>query len=120
MKNKIIPSIPKNMQSDNLYSEVSIQESDEKKLKPSKMSKSITLAMMTPQTHWLMGMCVSLLILVIPFTWFVQCMARDDNSQTGFDSSDLNERMVLSPDYSRSLDRFGYHVVGKVPEYRIP
>ena len=124
MKNKIIPSIPKNMQSDNLHSEISMQESDEKMLKPSKESKSITLALMTHQTHWLMGMCVSLIILTIPFTLFVLCMARDENNQTGFDSSDLNEQFVQSPDYFhghlRSLDKFGYHVVGKIPEYRIP
>ena len=125
MKNQIISSIPKNMQSNNLHSEVSIQESDEKRLKPCKKSTSITLAMMTPYTHWLMGMCVSLMILVIPFTWFVLCMARDENNQTGSDSSDLNEQFVQSPDYFRgnlrlSIDKFGYHVVGKIPEYRIP
>ena len=112
------------MQSNNLHSEVSIQESDEKRLKPCKKSTSITLAMMTPYTHWLMGMCVFLIILIIPFNWFVLCMARDENNPTGSDSSDLNESFVQSPDYLRgnfrSLDKFGYHVVGKIPEYRIP
>ena len=125
MKNQIIPSIPKNMQSDNLHSEISMQESDKKRLKPSKKSKSITLAMMTPHTQWLMGMYISLMILIIPFTWFVLFMARDENNQTGSDSSDLNEQFVQSPDYFRgnlrsSIDKFGYHVVGKIPEYRMP
>ena len=114
MKNKIIPSIPKNMQSDNLHSKVSMQESDEKKSsKKSSCIKSITPA--------LLGMYVSLMILIIPFAWLILCMICDENNQADFEPSDLNEPIKLSSDFfQRSSDRFGYHVVGKIPEYRIP
>ena len=102
------------MQSDNLHSEVSMQESDEKK--PSKKSswiKSITPAKL--------GMYVSPMIFIIPFAWFVLCMISYRNNQADFESSDLNEPIELSSDFfQRSSDRFGYHVVGKIPEYRKP
>ena len=116
MKNKIIPSIPKNVHSDNFQSEFRIQQSGENKLKPTKMSKSIIVGMIS--------MWVSLMSLLIPIIWVVvMCNAGDDKILTESSDLDINDvplkRYGLSPDYSRASDKFGYQVdSGKITEYR--
>ena len=118
MKNKIIPSIPKNVHSDNFQSEFRIQQSEENKLKPTKKSKSIIFAMIS--------MCVSLMIIIIPIIWVVvMCNAGDDKIVTESSDLDINyllpRRFGSSLDFSRASDKFGYQVdSGKITEYRNP
>ena len=113
MKNKTIP-IAKKMPSENLQSEFQMQQA--KKNKKCKMSKSI----MFP----LISMCLSLMIIIIPIIWFVfMCMTGDDKTLTSYELRDFDkidpQRYGLFPDYSRSSDRYGYHVNSvKIPEYR--
>ena len=114
MKNKIIPSISKNVQSDNLQLELRVQQSQENKLSPRKKSNSIMLPMIS--------MCISLMIIIIPIIWFIfMCNTADDDILTELSDLDINDaqRYVLSPDCSQSSDRFGYNFESvKIPQYR--
>ena len=113
MKSKTISSIAIES-SENLHPESQMQQADEKKI--CKKSKCITLPVIS--------MCLSLMIIIIPIIWFVfMCMTSDDKTLTGYGSNDFGKNDVqrhgFSPDYSRSSDRFGYHVnSNKIPEYR--
>ena len=113
MKKKTIPIAIKGP-SENLHSEFKMQQADNNK--KCKKSKSLTLPMIS--------MCLSLMIIIIPIIWFVFIyMTGDDKTLTSSEYSDFGkikpQRYGLSPDYSRSLDRYGYHVNSvKIPEYR--
>ena len=116
MKNKRLPSITNNLQSDHLHSEIKMQQPDQKKLKPNKKSKSLTPA--------IISLFISLITCIIPIIWIVYiCTRPDEKILTGFESSGSDikdlQRYGLSPDFSRRSDKFGYHNNPfKVPEYR--
>ena len=113
MKNKTIP-IAIEVPSENMQSEFQMQQADMNQ--KCKMSKSLTLP--------LISICLSLMIIIIPIIWFVSIyMTDDDKTRTSYELSDFDkidsQRRGLFPDYSRSSDRYGYHVnSGKIQEYR--
>ena len=111
MKNKTIPIAIK-VPAEHLHSEFEMQQAD--KNKKCKMSKSLPM----------ISMCLSLMIIIIPIIWFVFiCMTGDDETLTSYELSNFDkidpQRYGLFPDYSRSSDRYGYHVNSvRIPEYR--
>ena len=111
MKNKTIPIAIK-VPAEHLHSEFQMQQAD--KNKKCKMSKSLPM----------ISMCLSLMIIIIPIIWFVFiCMTGDDKTLTSYESSDFDkidpQRYGLFPDYSRSSDRYGYHINSvKIQDYR--
>ena len=112
MKNKIIPYITNNVQCNNFQSEVKMQQSEQYELKPHKKSKPMQLAMTS--------LCVSLVIIVIPIIWII-FMCITGKTMTDYDMDRVQRN---TPDLSRSAtplydsDKFGYHVIEKIPEYR--
>ena len=113
IKNKTIPIAIK-VPSENKHSELQMQQAD--KDKKCIISKSLTLP--------LISICLSLMIIIIPIIWFVSmCMTGDDKTLTSYELSDFGEidaqRNGLFPDYSRSSDRYRFHVYSvKIPQYR--
>ena len=113
MINKTFPSIAIKLPSETLHSEFNMHQADENEL--CKKSKNIRLP--------IISMCLSLMIFIIPIIWFVYMyMTGDDKNLTDHESSNFINNLQgyeLSLNYSRSSDRFGYHVSPeKIPGYR--